>query len=207
MWAGDVVADFGLRIVPSVTCGSTATCADEKCRRRHGFRSAHGGCRARPVLSYAAAMTATVNSTPHRGPLASKALALGNRAGIKAIPHLPGALKRLLSGGRAITIDGNTLDPSIQMVAASQRLLGQSGLMVGDDPAASRSQTTELSRTLDEPDVHVAATAAVSIPGLPARSRRGTIARSVTAALRCWCSSTAAASSWAISSPTTRRAD
>ncbi len=128
------------------------------------------------VLSYAAAMTATVNSAPKRGPLLEKALAVGNRAGIKAIPHLPSALKRLLSGGRPVTIDGNTLDPSIQMVAAARRLQGLTGFMVGDDPVASRLQTIALARSLDEPDIHVAATSAVSIPGpagvIPARHYR-----------------------------------
>ncbi len=69
-------------------------------------------------------MTATVNSAPRRGPLMEKALAVGNRAGVKVIPHLPSALKRLLSGGRAITIDGNTLDPSLQMMLAAQRCDG-----------------------------------------------------------------------------------
>jgi acetyl esterase/lipase len=121
-------------------------------------------------------MTATVNSAPKRGPLMAKALVVGNRAGVKVIPHLPSALKRLLSGGRAITIDGNTLDPSLQMLATAQRLQGLTGFTVGDDPAASRAQTKELSRSLDEPDIHVAATTSVSIPGpagvIPARHYR-----------------------------------
>jgi len=128
------------------------------------------------VLSYAAAMTATVNSAPKRGPLMEKALAVGNRAGVKAIPHLPAVLKRLLSGGRAITIDGNTLDPSIQMVTVAQRALGLSGLSSGDNPIATRAQNIETTRSFDEPEIHIAATTAVSIPGpagvIPARHYR-----------------------------------
>ncbi|WP_167103870.1 alpha/beta hydrolase [Mycobacterium sp. DL592] len=111
-----------------------------------------------------------------RGPLAQKALAVGNRAGVKAIPHLPGGLKRLVSGGRAVTIDGNTLDPSLQMLATAQRLQGLTGFSAGGDPVASRVQTAQLSASFDEPDILVAGTAAVSIPGpagvIPARHYR-----------------------------------
>lgn len=110
-------------------------------------------------------MTATVNSAPKRGRLMEKALAVGNRAGVKAIPHLPSALKRLLSGGRAITIDGNTLDPSLQMMLAAQRATGLQGLTVADDPIATRLQTRATSAAVDEPDVHVAQSSPVSIPG------------------------------------------
>jgi acetyl esterase len=121
-------------------------------------------------------MTATVNSAPKRGPLMEKALLAANRAGIKAIPHLPAVLKRLLSGGRAITIDGNTLDPSLQMMLAAQRATGLQGLTVADDPIATRLQTRATSAALDEPDVHVAQTSPVSIPGpagvIPARHYR-----------------------------------
>lgn len=110
-------------------------------------------------------MTATVNTAPQRGPLAEKALAAGNRVGIKLIPHLPGGLKRLLSGGRAITIDGNTLDPSVQMMLAAQRATGVNGLSVADDVAATRQQLRETARTVDEPGVHAAEIRNLSIPG------------------------------------------
>ena len=127
-------------------------------------------------MSYAAAMTATVNSAPKRGPLLEKALVAANKAGIKVIPHLPAVLKRLLSGGRAITIDGNTLDPSLQIMLAAQRATGLQGLTVADDPTATRLQTRATSAALDEPDVHVAQTSPVSIPGpagvIPARHYR-----------------------------------
>jgi hypothetical protein len=41
-----------------------------------------------------------------------RALAVGNRVGVKVIPRLPDTAKRLLSGGRSITIDGNTFTDS-----------------------------------------------------------------------------------------------
>ncbi len=121
-------------------------------------------------------MAATTTGAPTHGPLTRKALALGNRAGVKVIPHLPGAVKRLVSGGRAVTIDGNTLDPSLQMLATAQRLQGLTGFSAHDDPVASRIQTTELARSFDETEILVAATRAVSIPGpagvIPARHYR-----------------------------------
>ncbi|MGY4710065.1 alpha/beta hydrolase [Mycolicibacterium sp. CBM1] len=111
-----------------------------------------------------------------RGRWLKKALAVGNRAGVKVIPHLPGGLKRLVSGGRAIAIDGNTLDPSIQMMLAAQRAVGMSSLAVTGDPIATRRQNREATASLDEADVHVAAISPLDIPGpagtIPARHYR-----------------------------------
>ncbi|MGI9124782.1 MAG: alpha/beta hydrolase [Mycobacterium sp.] len=105
-----------------------------------------------------------------------RALAIGNRLGVKLIPRLPNCLKRLVSGGRAVTIDGNTLDPSIQMLLAAQKATGITGLVVSDDPVATRASNSELTKTLDERDVRVAETRPASIPGpagmIPARHYR-----------------------------------
>ena len=107
-----------------------------------------------------------------------RALAVGNRLGVKVIPRLPDSAKRLLSGGRAVTIDGNTLDPSLQMLLAAQRAAGITSLVVDDDPIKTRASNTALTKTLDEPNVRVADTRAVSIPGptgvIPARHYRPT---------------------------------
>lgn len=107
-----------------------------------------------------------------------RALAVGNRLGVKVIPRLPDGAKRLLSGGRAVTIDGNTLDPSLQMLLAAQRAAGITGLVVDDDPIKTRASNTALTKTLHEPNLRVADTRAVSIPGptgvIPARHYRPT---------------------------------
>jgi acetyl esterase len=95
----------------------------------------------------------------------TRALAVVSRAGVKVIPRLPGGLKRLMSGGRAITIDGNTLDPSIQMLLVAQRALGMSSLAVRGDPMATRLQNREATASLDEADVHVAHIEPLAIPG------------------------------------------
>jgi len=121
-------------------------------------------------------MTTGVVGAPRRRAIRERALLAGNRLGVKLIPRLPNALKRLLSGGRAVTIDGNTLDPSLQMMLAAQRALGVVSLVTAGDAAATRASNRDLTRTLDEPDIRVAGIRSVSIPGpagvIPARHYR-----------------------------------
>lgn len=105
-----------------------------------------------------------------------RALAVGNKLGVKLIPRLPDTAKRLLSGGRAVTIDGNTLDPSLQMLLAAQKVAGVDGLVIADDHLASRANFAALAQTLDDRDIRVAEARPVSIPGpagsIPARHYR-----------------------------------
>lgn len=105
-----------------------------------------------------------------------RALAVGNKLGVKLIPRLPDTAKRLLSGGRAVTIDGNTLDPTLQMLLAAQKAAGVDGLVVADDHIASRANFGTLAQNLEQRDVRVAETRQVSIPGpagaIPARLYR-----------------------------------
>ncbi len=108
--------------------------------------------------------------------LKQRAVVLGNQLGVKAIPRMPDPAKRLLSGGRSVAIDGNTLDPALQVMLVAQRAGGVSGLVVADDPVATRAANRELTGTLDEPDVRVEAVREVVIPGpagdIPARHYR-----------------------------------
>jgi acetyl esterase len=75
--------------------------------------------------------------------------------GAKIIPWIPMGAKRVLSGGRSVIIDGNTLDPTLQLMLAGQRLAGIDGLIVGDDLAASRAQMREMTLSLPGPQIHV----------------------------------------------------
>ena len=61
------------------------------------------------------------------------------RVGKKVVPWLPPWLKRLLVGGRRITIDGNTLDPTLHLMLAGQRITGAGGLSAANDPEAARA--------------------------------------------------------------------
>ena len=50
-----------------------------------------------------------------------------SRVMLRLLPHLPDAVKRLLLGRRTVTIDGNTLDTTLQFMLAAQRSAGVNG--------------------------------------------------------------------------------
>jgi acetyl esterase/lipase len=83
--------------------------------------------------------------------------------GAKVIPWIPPGAKRVLSGGRSVVIDGNTLDPTLQLLLSSLRLTGVDGLDVDDDPAASRAQMRLLTM-MSGPQIHVTVDD-ISLPG------------------------------------------
>jgi acetyl esterase/lipase len=92
--------------------------------------------------------------------------------GLKVIPWVPTGAKRLLSGGRSVTIDGNTLDPTLQLALAGLRAFGINGLVLGEDATISRAQMREMTLGFAGPQIHVGVSD-VSIPGpagqIPAR--------------------------------------
>ncbi len=75
--------------------------------------------------------------------------------GGKVIPWIPTALRRGLVRGRAVIIDGNTLDPTLQLMLSGLRAVGIDGLVVDDDPAPSRAQMRENTMGLPGPQIHV----------------------------------------------------
>ena len=85
-------------------------------------------------------------------------------AGLKVIPFVPTRAKRLLSGGRAVIIDGNTLDPTLQLALAGMRAFGMNGLVSGQDVATSRAQMREMTQGFGGPQIHVGVSE-LSIPG------------------------------------------
>ncbi len=95
--------------------------------------------------------------------------------GVKVIPWIPTAAKRALLGGRSVIIDGNTLDPTLQLMLSGLRAVGIDGLVVDDDPAASRAQMHETCVQLPGPQIHVEVDD-LSLPGpageIPARHYR-----------------------------------
>ncbi len=90
---------------------------------------------------------------------------LNTAAGVtlRAIPRIPNGLKRLLLGGRSVTVDGNTLDTTLQLMLAAERISGTGKLVASDDVAVARSQLRILSRQL-KVDIDVSTTD-LSIPG------------------------------------------
>ncbi|WP_171054957.1 MULTISPECIES: alpha/beta hydrolase [Mycobacterium] len=53
---------------------------------------------------------------------------------LAAIPRIPDRLKRLLLGGRSVTVDGNTLDTTLQFTLAAQHAAGVGGLVADYSP-------------------------------------------------------------------------
>ncbi|MGA9489554.1 MAG: alpha/beta hydrolase [Mycobacterium sp.] len=113
-------------------------------------------------------MTRSLPGTPdaqlRAGGLAGRLQSVATSVGLKVIPWVPTGAKRLLSGGRSVTIDGNTLDPTLQLALSGMRAFGINGLMLGDDVAASRTQMREMTKGFAGPQIHVGVNE-VSIPG------------------------------------------
>jgi acetyl esterase/lipase len=75
--------------------------------------------------------------------------------GVKVIPWIPAAAKRILTRGRSVIIDGNTLDPTLQLMLSGMRAVGLDGLVIDDDPAASRAQLRETTLGFPGSQIHV----------------------------------------------------
>jgi len=104
-----------------------------------------------------------VAAQTHRRRLPVPVLNAATRLAPKALPALPDPVKRLISGGRAVVIDGNTLDPTLQAFTASLGLAGVTGLAFDDDVALSRRVFESLT-PLSGPPVP-ADVAELSVPG------------------------------------------
>jgi acetyl esterase len=80
---------------------------------------------------------AITHKRPKARPLAVKSAARG--VGVKVMPWIPPWLKRLLAGGRRITIDGNTLDATLQLILLAQRSMRTGGLPADSDLGVARA--------------------------------------------------------------------
>jgi acetyl esterase/lipase len=80
------------------------------------------------------------------------------------VPVLPERVKRLLSGGRSLVIEGNTLDPTLQVCMAGYRLAGITGMVIDDDVARSRAMFSNNLAALAGPRIPVDV-AELTIPG------------------------------------------
>jgi acetyl esterase len=98
---------------------------------------------------------------PKSRPVAITNAALG--IGLKVMPLIPSWLKRLLAGGKKVTVDGNTLDATLQLILAAQRRTNTGGLSAAGDPEYARTLMRDSHRLLD---THVAVpTNELWIPG------------------------------------------
>ncbi|HYX99837.1 MAG TPA: alpha/beta hydrolase [Mycobacterium sp.] len=114
------------------------------------------------------------------GGWANRLQSAATKLGVKVIPWVPTRAVRLLTGGRSVTIDGNTLDPTLQLMLSAQHAMGIEGLAVGEDVAASRALLRETLMGFAGPQVHVGVSD-LSIPGpggqIPARHYRPAAAK------------------------------
>jgi len=105
---------------------------------------------------------------PHRGagrPGRARLAVLNVPSGVllRLLPRIPEAVKRLVVGRRAVTVDGNTLDTTLQLMLAAQRSARVPGLVASSDVAVARTQLRALAKMIDSGiTVDVADT---SIPG------------------------------------------
>lgn len=79
----------------------------------------------------------TVSSRTRRH-LPEPVLNVATRLTPKLLPVLPVSAQRLMAGGRALVVDGNTLDPTLQAFCAGLKAMGITGLVTDDDVALSR---------------------------------------------------------------------
>jgi acetyl esterase len=93
------------------------------------------------------------------------------RTAVKVIPWIPPWLKLLLAGGKWVTIDGNTLDTTLQLMRAAQRSTRTGSLSAANDPGVARALTRNSQAVMD---THIAVpTTDFTIPGpdRPLRTR------------------------------------
>jgi acetyl esterase len=86
-------------------------------------------------------------------------------ATLRALPRIPNPVKRLLLGGHSISIDGNTLDTTLQLMLAGMSGVGLNALVASPDVGAARTQLRVLAASFKQ-DIPVAAVTDLSIPGL-----------------------------------------
>lgn len=67
-------------------------------------------------------------------------LPAATKVSLQLMPHIPDRVKRLMLGGRSVTVDGNTLDTTLQLLLTSQRAAGMPGLVASDDVHIAREQ-------------------------------------------------------------------
>ena len=83
---------------------------------------------------------------------------------LRALPRIPNPVKRAMLAGRSVTIDGNTLDTTLQLMLAGQRAVGIEGLVTDDDVAFARDNLEILSASFKQ-DIPVAVVTNLAIPG------------------------------------------
>ena len=83
---------------------------------------------------------------------------------LRLMPRIPDAVKRVLLGGRSVTIDGNTLDTTLQLLLVGQTAVGLNALIASDDVGTARTQVRILAASFKQ-NIPVGRVTNLSIPG------------------------------------------
>jgi acetyl esterase len=121
-------------------------------------------------------MTSSLPVQRPRTPTGRKArLAKVGGASLRALPHVPQPVKRLLAGGRSVIVDGNTLDTTLQFMLFGQNAMGLGRLILDDDCPTARALLRMLTDGFKQ-DIPVASVTNLVIPSpdgaIPARHYR-----------------------------------
>lgn len=85
-------------------------------------------------------MTQSLPARQNPSRLRLKFATVASRVSVPVLARIPDPAKRLLMGRRSVTIDGNTLDTSLQLLLTAQRASGIGGLVASDDVTVARRQ-------------------------------------------------------------------
>jgi acetyl esterase len=115
-----------------------------------------------------AAHTGSPLTTPQSGEgrpsrVRMAAVNAASRVVLRTLPKIPKPVKRLLTRRRSITIDGNTLDTTLQLMLAAQRSVGLDGLVASWDVSVARTQLVKLAAMVDA--AIAVGVADISVPG------------------------------------------
>ncbi|MCT7659232.1 alpha/beta hydrolase [Mycobacterium deserti] len=110
-------------------------------------------------------MASSLPKEPAKAPARREAM-VNAAAGmsLRAMPRIPDPVKRLLLGGRSLTIDGNTLDTTLHLMLTAQKVAGLDGLVGSDDVGTARAQLEALSAGFKQ-NIAVGAVTNLSILG------------------------------------------
>jgi acetyl esterase len=121
-------------------------------------------------------MTSSLPVQAERTPTGRKArlVKIGGTT-LRALPHIPRSVKRLLLGGRSVVIDGNTLDTTLQFMLFGQNRLGLGSLILDHHVPTARALLRMLTDGFRQ-DLPVGSVTNLVIPGpagpIPARHYR-----------------------------------
>ena len=112
------------------------------------------------------------SGAPKRKAWLEGAVTAATRITMKGLPLIPARAKRLLAGGRSVTIEGNTLDPTLRLLQLAARATGSDGLVVEGDVAKSRAQVRATAEMIGGTDTPVRVDdVTIPGPGGPIRAR------------------------------------